>query len=206
MKRIFYLFLVVFLAGCATTARLPIHKVINDQTIRTKVVLLKNDSIDFAYQKTAVREFEAALLKEPVSHAIKASLGGEKIDLVLITRKDVQTIKSLTPEEVIKIGKQSDVNTVIVLEPVKVDYSEGSAKKEDEFCVTRDAKATVSVKVAETKEGEIVFAGVYEGSAKAKQCSKGIQRTDKLPSKDALVVKALKKAASKFSREFWNNL
>ncbi len=169
-------------------------------------MLLKNENVDFAYQKTAVREFEAALLKEPVGHVLKATFGGERVDLVLITRKDVQTITALTPEEVTRIGEESDLHVLVVLEPLKVDYSEGSTRREDEFCVTRRAEAVVSVKVMDARRGDVVLAGVYEGKARARQCAKGIQRTDKLPSPDSLVVKALKRAAGRFSKEFWNNL
>jgi len=205
MKRLLPILLILFFIGCATTSRVPIHKVVGSPTVRTKVVLLKNNNVDFAYQKTGVREFEAALLKEPISFSIKRTLG-EKVDLVLITRKEVQIINSLSPEEITKIGQESDVQAVIVVEPLNIDYSEGITRKEDEVCVVRNAKVLVSAKVAETRRGEVVLAGVYEGKAKAKQCSKGIQRTDKLPSKDSLIVRALKEAASKFSKEFWSNL
>ncbi len=196
----------ILLAGCAQTARTPIHKIIKSSTIRTKVVLLENEKIDFAYQKTAVREFEAQLLKQPASFVLRSTFGGEKVDLVLITRKEVQKIDSASPEEIKRIGEESDVNTLIVLEPLKIDYSEGSVKRENEFCVSRKASVLVRAKVFETKEGNLIFGGVYEGEAKARQCSKGIRRTDKLPSKDALIVKALKKAAVKFAGEFWSSL
>lgn len=197
--------LVLFFIGCATTPRVPIHKVVGSPTVRTKVVLLKNRDLDLAYQKIAVREFEAALLREPISFSIKKTLG-EKVDLVLITRKEVQVINSLSPEEIVKIGRESDVQAVVVVEPMKIDYSEWVTREDEEVCVVRNAKVLVSAKVTETKKGEVVLAGVYEGKAKAKQCSKGIQRTDKLPSKDSLIIKALKDAASKFSGEFWSNL
>ena len=196
----------ILLAGCAQTTRTLIHKIVKSNTIRTKVVLLENEKIDFAYQKTAVREFEAQLLRQPASFILRSTFGGEKVDLVLITRKEVQRINSTSPEEIIRIGEESDINTLIVLEPLKVDYSEGSVKREDEFCVSRRVSVLVRAKVFETKEGNLIFGGVYEGEAKARQCSKGIRRTDKLPSKDALIVKALKKAAVKFAGEFWSSL
>ncbi len=196
----------ILLAGCAQTARTPIHKIVKSPTVRTKIVLMENEKVDPAYQRTAVREFEAQLLKQPVSFAIRSSLGGEKVDLVLITRKEVQRIDSATSEEIRRIGEESDVNTLIVLEPLRVDYSEGSIRRENEFCVSRRASVLVRAKVFETREGNLIFGGVYEGEAKARQCSKGIRRTDKLPSKDALIVKALKKAAVKFAGEFWSSL
>ena len=208
MRRVYiHLILVlILLAGCAQTARTPIHKIVKSPTVRTKIVLMENEKVDPAYQRTAVREFEAQLLKQPVSFAIRSSLGGEKVDLVLITRKEIQRIDSATPEEIRRIGEESDVNTLIVLEPLRVDYSEGSIRRENEFCVSRRASVLVRAKVFETREGNLIFGGVYEGEAKARQCSKGIRRTDKLPSKDALIVKALKKAAVKFAGEFWSSL
>ncbi len=205
MKRLAFLVFIVILAGCATTSRVPLHKIVGSPTVRTKVVLLKTDKVDPAYYRVTVREFEAVLLKQPLTYALRGAVG-EKVDLVLVTRREIQTIDNLTPEEVVRLGQESDVHLVIVVEPLKVDYKEGVTKREDEFCVTRKAEVTVSVKVAETRGGEVVLAGVYGGSSKARQCSKGIKRTDKLPSKDLLIVKALKEAASKFSKEFWGSL
>jgi len=118
----------------------------------------------------------------------------------------VQTINSLSPEEITEIGERSDLQVLVVLEPLKILHSEGSFKREDEFCVTRKAEAVVSVKVADARRGDVILAGVYDGKAEARQCSKGIRRTDKLPAPEALVVKALRRAALKFSREFWSNL
>ncbi len=206
MKRFYVLLVFVLLVACATTSRVPIHKIVGSPTVRTKVVLLKKEEIDTAYQRTAVREFEAVLLKQPVTHAMRATVGGEKVDLVLITRKEVQTVNSIAPEDIVKLGRESDVNTVIVVEPVKVDYRESSLKRGEEFCVVRRAKVVISAKVFETKGGEVVLAGVYEGSYRAHQCSKGIRRTDKLPSEDLVVLRAIKEAASKFSGDFWRNL
>ncbi len=206
MKKLWVFLLFILLISCATTTRIPIHKVVNSPTVRTKVILLKNDKIDIAYQKAAVRELEASLRREPISFSLKRTFGGEKVDLVLITRKNVQSIDSLSSEEIKRIGKESDVNVVVVVEPVKVNYSEGTVRKGEEYCVSRDAQVVISVKVADVKGGEILLAGAYEGRSKAKQCSKGIQRTDKLPSKDVLIVKALKRASYKFAKEFWENL
>ncbi len=206
MWRVLYLLLAVFILSCATTSRLPIHKVVDSTTVRTKVVLMEREGIDPAYQKAAVREFEAYLLKEPVTHTLKTAFGGEKVDLILITRKEVQRIKSITPEEIKKIGEESDLQVLIVLEPLKINYSEGSVKRGNEFCITRQAEALISAKVMGIREGKVIIAGVYNGKVKKRQCSKGAARTDKLPEKDKIVVKALKKAAMKFSKEFWNNL
>ncbi len=206
MGRFLFLAVFILLVGCAGTARLPIHKVVDATTIRTKVVLLQKEDVELAYQKTAVREFEAALLKEPVGHVLRTTFGGERVDLVLITRKEVQTIDSFSPEVVTEIGAKSDLHVLIVLEPLKVYHSEGSSRRGEEFCVTRKAEAIVSVKVADARKGDVILAGVYDGKAEARQCSKGIRRTDRLPTPEALVVKALKRAASKFSKEFWSNL
>jgi len=207
VRKLFPLLLVLtFILSCATTVRTPIHKVVGSDTIRAKVVLLENPEIDLAYQKTAVREYEAKLLSKPVTLVIKSKLGGGEVDFVLITRKEVQRLESMNPQEIVKIGQKSDVNVVIVVEPLKIDYAESSTKKDDEFCVLRKAKVLVSAKVHETKRGDVLMAGVYEGKADAKQCSKGVRRTDKLPSKDALIIKALKDSASKFAKEFWSSL
>lgn len=207
MKRLTALILIAFLIlSCAQTARVPISKVVGSSTIRTKVVLLPNPQVEEAYQKLAVREYENALTKQPVSRAIKTAFGGEKVDLVLLVRKEVQSIDSLDPETVKRIGEESEVNTVIVLDPRRVDFREGSVTRKDEFCVTRSAEVEISVKIAETGKGEIVFAGVYRGDSRAKQCSKGVRRTDKLPSKERLIIKAVKKSAIKFSDELWSNL
>ncbi len=207
MKRLTSLILLAFLVlSCAQTARVPISKVVGSSTIRTKIVLLPNPQIEEAYQKLAVREYENALTKQPVSRAIRTAFGGEKVDLVLLVRKEVQTIDALDPETVKGIGEESEVNTVIVLEPRRVDFREGSVTRKDEFCVTRSAEVEISVKMAETVKGEIVFAGVYRGDSRAKQCSKGVRRTDKLPSKERLIIKAVKKTAVKFSDELWSNL
>jgi hypothetical protein len=207
MKKFFWTFFILaFILSCASTTKTPLHKIVKSNTIRTKIVLLENPTVDFAYQKAAVREFEAQLLKKPVTFAIRSTLSGEEVDLVLITRKEVQKIPSLTPAEVVRIGQGSDLNVLIVLEPLKVEFSEGSTRKGEEVCVVRNARALISAKVFETKRGNIVLAGVYEGKAKARQCSKGIRRTDQLPSKDAIVLKALKKAATKFASEFWSSL
>jgi len=199
-------FLAVMLAGCAQTTRAPIHEVVQSNTVRTKVVLFESGGVDAAYQKTAVREFEAQLLKKPLTFSLRSVIDREEVDLVLLTRKEVQRIDSVSPQEIVKIGEESDINTLIVLEPLKIDYSEGSVKKEDEFCVVRKASVVVRAKVFETRTGSLIFGGVYDGEAKARQCSKGIRRTDKLPSKDNLIIRALKKAASKFSKEFWSSL
>jgi len=206
MRRFPLLLVFLILMGCAGTSRIPIHEVVGASTIRTKVVLLKKEDIDPAYQKAAVREFEASLLREPVGHVLKATFGGEKVDLVLITRREIQTIGSLSAEEVLRIGEESDLQVLIVLEPIEVEHTEGSVNRGEDFCVVREARAVVSVKVMDAGKGSVILAGIYEGKAKAKQCSKGLRRTDKLPSAEALVVKALKKAASKFSKEFWSNL
>jgi len=207
MKRFTALIFIAFLVlSCAQTARVPISKVIGSSTVRTKIVLLPNPQVETAYQKVVVREYENALTKQPVSRAIKTAFGGEKVDLVLLVRKEVQEIDSLSPETIKRIGEESEVNTVIILEPRRIDYREGSVTRQDEFCVTRSAEVEVSAKMADTAKGEVIFAGVYRGDAKAKQCSKGIRRTDKLPSKDRLIIKAVKKSAVKFSEEVWSSL
>jgi hypothetical protein len=196
----------VFLVGCATTTKTPIHKIVGKTTLRVKVVLLENRKVDRAYQKLAVREFEASLLKQPLTRAIRESITRERVDLVLITRKEVQRIRSGSPEEVVRVGKESDLDLLVVVHPLSVDYREKTYTKGEEVCVRRQARVTVSAKVAETKGGSEVLAGVYTGRAKATQCSKGMRRTDKLPSRDGIVIKALKDAAVKFSKEFWGSL
>ncbi len=207
MRKFLPVLLILFLVvGCATTSRTPIHKIVGSSTVRTKVVLLDSGNVDKAYQKVAVREFEAKLLKQPVSYTIRSTIGGQKVDLVLITRKEVQVLRSSSPQELIAVGKESDVNTLIVLEPLKVEYSEGSAKRGEEFCVVRRAYVVIRAKVYETNRGSLIFGGVYDGKAEARQCSKGIQRTDKLPNRDSLVVRAVKKAAEKFAGDFWSAL
>ncbi|WP_457600988.1 hypothetical protein [Hydrogenivirga sp.] len=207
MRRVLLLtFLFFMVLGCASTTKTPIHKIVDSDIVRTKIVLLDRDNVEFAYQKAAVREFEAQLLKKPVTFAIRSTLSGKEIDFVLITRKEVQRIPSATPEEIVRIGQESDVNTLIVLEPLKVQYSEGSSKKGEEFCVVRRANVLIAAKVFETKTGNLIFGGVYEGKAKARQCSRGIRRTDELPSRDALILKTIKRAAIKFAGEFWSSL
>ncbi len=207
MKRFISLVLIsLVILSCAQTARVPISKIVGSNTIRTKIVLLPNPQVEEAYQKLAVREYENALTKQPVSRAIKTAFGGEKVDLVLLVRKEVQKIDSFDPQTIKGIGEESEVNTVIVLEPRRVDFREGSVTRRDEFCVTRSAEVEISVKMADTEKGELVFAGVYRGDARAKQCSKGVRRTDKLPSKERLIIKAVKKSAVKFSDELWSNL
>ncbi|EDP74474.1 hypothetical protein [Hydrogenivirga sp. 128-5-R1-1] len=207
MRGVYLLVLVlIFLTGCASTTKTPIHKIINSDIVRTKVVLLERDNVEFAYQKAAVRAFEAELLKKPVTFAIRSTFSGKEIDFVLITRKEVQKIPAEIPQEIVRIGEESDINTLIVLEPLKVNFSEGSSKRGEEFCVTRRAEVLIGAKVFETKTGNLIFGGVYEGKAKARQCSKGIRRTDELPSKDALILKALRRAAIKFAGEFWSSL
>lgn len=207
MRRILYLFLLFGLIfGCASSTRTSIHKIVNSDVVRAKIVLLENPKIDFAYQKATVREFEAELLKKPVTFSIRSTLSGKEIDFVLITRKEVQKIPASTPEEVVKLGEESDINTLIILEPLKVDFSEGSSKRGEEFCVTRRAEVLVAAKVFETKTGSQIFGGVYDGEATARQCSKGIRRTDELPSQDALILKAIKRAGIKFAGEFWSSL
>ncbi len=199
-------FIFILLVGCASTTRTPIHQIVKSDVVRTKIVLLENGNVEFAYQKAAVREFEAKLLKKPVTFAIRSTLSGKEVDFVLVTRKEVQRISSASPEEIVKLGQESDINTLIVLEPLKVDFHEGSFKRGEEFCVTRRAKVLVGAKVFETNTGNLIFGGVYDGEAKARQCSKGIRRTDELPSKDALILKALKRSAIKFAGEFWSSL
>ncbi|GEM_PF-2517157 len=206
MKRLPLIILMALILSCAQTSRVPISKVIGTDTVRTKVVLLPDRSMDISYQRVAVREYENALTKQPVSRAIRTAFGGEKVDLVLVVRKEVQEVDSISPETFIALAQESDVNTVIVIKPVKIDYRQGSVTRGDEFCVSRTAQVEFSVKVGESKRGEVVFAGVYSGEAKARQCSKGIRRTDKLPSEDKLVLKAIKKSALKFSEEFWESL
>ncbi len=207
MKRVAGLLLFfAFLISCAQTAKAPIHRVIGKDTIRTKVVLLENPELDSAYQKLAVRQVEAKLLNKPVTLVIKSRLTGGEVDLVLVTRKDVQRFGSVSAEKVVEIGKASGVDLLVVVEPLRIDYAESSVRKEVEVCISRKAKVLLSIKVYETAKGGILLAGVYEGKEEAKQCSKGVERTDKLPSKDRLVIKALKKAGEKFSKEFWNNL
>lgn len=198
--------LLLLLGGCATTSRVPLREVVGSPTVRTKVVLLDTGKVDPAYQDVAAREFEVVLLTQPITYVLRSAFG-ERLDLVLITRKEVQRIQSLTPEEVQKLAQRSDIHLLVVVEPVKVDYREQEeSRRENEFCVTREAEAVVSVKVAETKGGDVVLAGLYGDSSKETQCSQGIKRTDKLPSKDLLVVRALKKAADKFSKDFWSSL
>ncbi len=204
--KVFLILTVLFLLGCATTTKTPIHKLVGKTTLRVKVVLLENRNVDVGYQKLAVREFEASLLKQPLTRAIRETITRERVDVVLITRKDVQKVRSGSPEEIVRIGRESDVDLVVVVEPVSVSYKEKTYTKEDKVCVRRSAKVSVSARVSETKGGNVVLAGVYTGRSKANQCSKGMKRTDKLPSKDGIVIKALKEAASKFSREFWGNL
>lgn len=205
MSKLSVMLFLFILVGCATTSRVPLHKIVGSPTIRIKVVLLETDKVDPVYYRPTVREFEAVLLRQPLTYALKGAVG-EKVDLVLVTRRDIQTIKELTPDEILKLGRESDLHLVVVVEPLSVDYTETMDRKGDEVCAVREAGVTVSVKVAETKAGEVVLAGVYRGLSKAKQCSKEIRRTDKLPSKDILIVRALKGAASKFSKEFWSSL
>ena len=204
--RVIYLLVVLLLLACAPATRTPIHKVVGKDTLRVKVVLLEGKGVDVAYQKMAVREFEASLLKQPLTRAIKESITRERVDVVLITRREVQRVRSGSPSELVRIGKESELDLVVVVEPISVDYKEKTYTEEDRICVRRSAKVSVSAKVAETRKGSVLLAGVYTGRSKAVQCSKGIRRTDKLPSKDRIVVKALKEAASKFSKEFWGSL
>ena len=207
MGRLLALFAVALvILSCAQTSRVPISKVVGSDTIRTKIVLLPDPELDPSYQKLAVREYENALTKQPVTGVIKTAFGGGKADLVLLVRKEVQEVDSADPEVVKRIGEESEVNTVIILEPKKISYTQGSVKREDEFCVTRRAEVEISVKMMETEKGGIVFAGVYEGIAKARQCSKGMRRTDKLPSEERLVIRAIKRSAVKFSDELWSSL
>jgi len=204
MGKVFVFVLSVFLIGCAGTSKVPIHEVVGLSTLRTKVLLLPSKDVDIAYQERAVREFEAVLLRKPAGYFLKTVFGGEKVDLVLITRKKVQRVSSIS--EAVKVGKESDVSVVVVVEPLRIDFSEGSVKREDEFCTVRRSEAVISAKVVESGKGKIVLAGMYEGSSEGRQCSKGVRRTDKLPSKDVLVIKAVKEAATKFSKEFWSSL
>ncbi|MDQ7037790.1 MAG: hypothetical protein Q9N26_01120 [Aquificota bacterium] len=204
--RVLYLLAVLFLLACAPATRTPIHKVVGKETLRVKVVLLESKGVDPAYQKMAVREFEASLLKQPLTRAIRESITRERVDVVLITRKEVQKVKNGSPAELVRIGRESDLDLVVVVEPISVDYREKTYTKEDRICVRRSARVSVSAKVAETGKGSVVLAGVYTGRSRAVQCSKGIRRTDKLPSRDGMVIKALKEAASKFSKEFWGSL
>ncbi len=200
------LLLVVLILGCAPTTKTPIHKIVGKTTLRVKVVLLERKGIDVGYQRLAVREFEATILKQPLTRAIKESITRERVDVVLITRKDVQRIGSLSPGEVVRLARASDLDLLVVVEPLSVNYREKTYTKEDKVCVRRSAKVSVSANVAEAKKGSVVLAGVYTGKSKAVQCAKGMKRTDKLPSKDGIVIKALKEAASKFSKEFWGSL
>ena len=207
MKRLLVLlFIAVILSSCAKTTRVPISKVVGSDTVRTKIVLLPNSGFDISYQKLAVREYENALTRQPFSRAVRSVFGGGSPNLVLVVRKEVQEVSSLTPETIKRIGEESGVNTVIVLEPKKIEFKQGSVKRDDEFCVSRSAEVEISIKMGETKGGEIVFAGVYQGKAKARQCSKGMRRTDKLPSEERLIIRAIKKSAVKFSEELWSSL
>jgi len=198
--------LIAFILSCAATVKTPIHKIVGSDTIRAKVVLKENPNIDFAYQKLAVREVEAKLLNKPVTVVIRSRLSGGEVDFVLITRKEVQKVYSTAPEDIVSVARASDTNVVIVVEPLKVKYDELVLEKDVEVCVIRSAKTLLSAKVFDGKRGDILMAGVYEGKEKAQQCAKGIKRTDKLPSKDGIVLKAFKRSAEKFAKEFWKSL
>ncbi len=191
--------------GCGAT-KTPIHKIVGKETLRVKVVLLERRGIDPAYQKLAVREFEATLLRPPITRTIKESLMRERVDVVLITRKEIQRVRSFSPEEIVRVGKASDLDLVVVVEPISVNYNEKTYTKEEKVCVKRTAEVSVSAKLADARKGSLLLAGIYSGKSKATQCSKGMKRTDKLPSKDRIVIKAFKEAASKFSKEFWESL
>ena len=203
----FLVLFIVFLISCAgTTNRVPIHQIVGVNTIYTKVVLLEKDQIDPAYQRAVAREYEMVLMTKPAGFVIRSKFSGKPVDVVLIRRKDVHTISDTTPETIVGIGEESDVHLVVVVKPTKLEFREGSANRGEEFCVTRTAEVVVSVKMMETKKGEVVHASAYDGKAEDRQCSKGMRRTDKLASKDALIGKAIKRSASKFAEDFWENL
>ena len=206
-KLLLVLSLISFIFSCSPkSGKVPINQVVGSPTVRVKVAVVESEDVEPLYQRFAVREFETALRREPASVAVSRIFKGKEVDLVIVTPKKVRPLKEATPKTVKREGRQSDLHALIVLDPLKIDYKETTQNKEESICVERKAKAVVSVTVYETKKADVLMAGVYEGESSAKQCSKGIKRTDKLPSKDLLIVKALKRAAYRFAKEFWANL
>ncbi len=201
------IFITAFLLSCSPkSGKVPIHQVVGSPTVRVKVAVVKSEEADPVHQRFAVREFESALRREPASVAVSRIFRGKEVDLVIVTPKKVKPLEKVSPSVIKREGRKSDLHALIVLDPMEISYDEVTEKKKEEVCVLRKAKAVVSVTVYDTKGADVLMAGVYEGESSAKQCSKGIKRTDKLPSKDLLIVKALKRAAYRFAKEFWANL
>ncbi len=154
----------------------------------------------------AVREVENSLTRKPVGAVLKSAFSKEKVEVVIVTRKRVQKIGPNLKEEAKRIGEESGVDLVVVVELPEAEFSESSTRKEQRVCVVRNAKVLLSAKVLDTVRGSVLLAGVYEGDHSARQCSEGTARTDKLPSKDLTVQKAIKEASEKFVKDFYSAL
>ncbi len=207
MLRAFCLFILILILSCApATKKVSIHEIVGKDTLRLKVILFEREDTDRIYQEKAVRETEASLTKIPVSYTIRSKLTGKEVDLVIVTRREVEKVKKVDAEVVKSIGKRSNVDVIVVTELIDTDFKEKEWREENRECISREAEVIISYKVFETEEGKIILAGIYEGEERFKKCEKGKIDKENIPSKDVLIVKAIKEASDKFSKEFWANL